>query len=146
MDASEQLNLLYVEDDVLDVKNLQREFQKINTPFNIHIAKNGAEALDMLYGKNGYEKIEPAPSAILLDINLPKINGLEFLTKLRQDSHFNSTLVFIVTANYSSKDKIAFSHLNISGCIIKPLERSDALNISWSVTSNFNTAGILFSS
>ena len=73
------LNILLVEDDSVDVMNVQRAFKKNNITNPLHIAFNGVEALNMLRGSNGRPKLNPKPRIILLDINMPKMNGLEFL-------------------------------------------------------------------
>jgi CheY-like chemotaxis protein len=140
----ELINIFYLEDDEVDVQNLEREFGKVSPTLCIHVAKNGVEALEKLMGTNGKEKISPAPRAILLDINLPKMDGIEFLTKLRQNKEFQKTFVFIVTSTYTTKDKLAIRHLDVSGCIIKPLQRADALNIFWCITSDYQSADVLF--
>lgn len=141
---SDLINVLYLEDDEVDVQTMEREFGKVNPVISIHIAKNGMDALDKLLGTNGKTKISPAPRAIILDINLPKMNGIEFLTKLREQKEFQHTFVFILTSTYTTKDKLAIQYLNVSGCIIKPLQRSDALNIFWCITSDYQSADVLF--
>ena len=146
MKPDEIFNILYVEDDEVDVQHLEREFRKVNAFFNIHVAKNGLDALDKLQGRNGKDKITPTPKAILIDINLPKMGGIEFLDKLRQEDSFQSTFVFVVTSTYTTEDKMALMQLNVSGCIIKPLQHADALNIFWCITSDYQGADVLFSS
>ncbi|KTC66285.1 response regulator, receiver domain (plasmid) [Legionella adelaidensis] len=137
--------ILYVEDDIVDLESVKREFNKINGSFIIYSAKNGIEALDKLYGRNGHKKLDPFPKAILLDIKLPKMNGIEFLTALRENPQFNSIMVFVVTSLFSSKDKIALQNLGIVGSLIKPLQHSDALDIYWCVNSGADAGNILFS-
>lgn len=70
------VDILYVEDDEVDIKAMQREFLKMSKPINIAIAKDGEHALDMLYGLNG--QLEIKPHVILLDLNLPQMNGIDF--------------------------------------------------------------------
>lgn len=139
-----QTSILYIEDDVVDTESVRRHFAKIKEPVTLFIAKNGIEALNMLLGRNGHEKLHPTPSAILLDINLPKMNGIEFLTALRNEFEFKSTLVFVVTAAFSTKDKLALKDLNIAGCIIKPLQHKDVLNIYWCASSGYQSPNVLF--
>ena len=76
--------ILLVEDDKVDIMTVKRALQKNNVTNPIHIARTGVEALSMLRGV-GYPKIEPNPSLILLDLNLPKMGGIEFLKELRSD-------------------------------------------------------------
>jgi len=114
------VNILLVEDDYLDIMNVERELKKINITHPIHVARNGKEALDMLRGY-GTEKISPAPSLILLDINMPKMNGLEFLAELRHDPEFSHIPVFIMTTSNEETDRMAAQRLNVTGYIVKPL-------------------------
>lgn len=113
-------NILLVEDDYLDIMNVERELKKINIEHPIHVARNGREALNMLRGE-GTEKISPAPSVILLDINMPKMNGLEFLEELRREPEFSHIPVFIMTTSNEETDRMAAQRLNVSGYIVKPL-------------------------
>lgn len=113
-------NILLVEDDYLDIMNVERELKKINIEYPIHVARNGREALNMLRGE-GTEKISPAPSVILLDINMPKMNGLEFLEELRREPEFSHIPVFIMTTSNEETDRMAAQRLNVSGYIVKPL-------------------------
>jgi len=114
------VNILLVEDDYLDIMNVERELKKINITHPIHVGRNGKEALDMLRG-HGTEKITPAPSVILLDINMPKMNGLEFLAELRHDPEFSHIPVFIMTTSNEETDRMAAQRLNVTGYIVKPL-------------------------
>lgn len=72
-----QVDILYVEDDEVDIKAVEREFLKMDRPINVAVAKDGKRALDMLYGLNGQLKIKP--NVILLDLNLPQMKGIDFL-------------------------------------------------------------------
>lgn len=141
---TDNITILYVEDDAIDAEDMEREFQKIKAPLSIIVAKNGVDALDKLLGKNGQNKINPAPKAILLDIRLPKMNGIEFLNSLRANPEFASTPVFIVTSTYSTEDKLAIRDMNVSGCLIKPVQHADVLNIYWCVTAGNDSAQLLF--
>jgi CheY-like chemotaxis protein len=118
--TNKEVNILLVEDDYLDIMNVERELKKINITHPIHVARNGREALDMLKG-HGVTKISPAPSVILLDINMPKMNGLEFLTELRREPEFSHIPVFIMTTSNEETDRLAAQRLNVAGYIVKPL-------------------------
>ncbi|WP_299825056.1 response regulator [uncultured Pontibacter sp.] len=118
--SDKEVNILLVEDDYLDIMNVERELKKISLNHPIHVARNGREALNMLRGE-GTTKISPAPSVILLDINMPKMNGLEFLTELRREPEFNHIPVFIMTTSNEETDRMAAQRLNVSGYIVKPL-------------------------
>jgi CheY-like chemotaxis protein len=115
------LNILLVDDDEVDCMNVQRAFRKSNIANPLTIAHNGVEALDMLRGTNGCTKIEPTPRIILLDINMPKMNGLEFLRELRADKDLHSISVFVMTTSNDEKDRFEAYNNNVAGYIIKPI-------------------------
>lgn len=122
------LNILLVEDDSVDVMNVQRAFVKNNITNPLHIAFNGVEALNMLRGSNGKPKLNPSPRIILLDINMPKMNGLEFLRALRNDEDLKSVSVFVMTTSNDDQDKIEAYNLNVAGYILKPLSFEKFVN------------------
>ena len=122
------LNILLVEDDSVDVMNVQRAFVKNNITNPLHIAFNGVEALNMLRGSNGKPKLNPMPRIILLDINMPKMNGLEFLRAIRNDNDLKSVSVFVMTTSNDDQDKIEAYNLNVAGDILKPLSFEKFVN------------------
>lgn len=122
------LNILLIEDDSVDVMNVQRAFKKNNITNPLHIAFNGVEALNMLRGTNGKPKLNPMPRIILLDINMPKMNGLEFLRELRNDPELRSISVFVMTTSNDDQDKIEAYSLNVAGYILKPLSFEKFVN------------------
>ncbi|MEW8303200.1 MAG: response regulator, partial [Candidatus Thiodiazotropha sp.] len=71
--------ILLIEDDRIDIMTVQRALQKNNISNPLHVARTGLQALDMLRGANGVVKLDPLPALILLDLNLPKMSGIEFL-------------------------------------------------------------------
>ena len=118
---SEQLvNILLVEDDEVDIMNVKRAFRKNNITNPVHVARNGLEALELLKGENPDNKI-PMPRIILLDINMPKMGGIEFLNELRKLPELRSISVFVMTTSNEESDKIAAYDLNVAGYILKPL-------------------------
>ena len=129
-------NILLVEDDHVDVMNIQRAFKKININYPLNIAFNGVEALNMLKGNNGKPKLTPAPKIILTDINMPKMNGIEFIRELRNDPEFKSTIVFVMTTSNDEQDKLDAYSLNVAGYILKPLSFEKFVN-TVSVLNNY---------
>lgn len=121
-------NILLVEDDTVDVMNLQRAFKKTNVTNPLFIAANGMEALDMLRGTEGRLKIIPIPRIILLDINMPKMNGIEFLRELRADPQLKPISVIIMTTSNDDKDKFEAYNLNVAGYIVKPVSFEKFVN------------------
>jgi CheY-like chemotaxis protein len=104
----------------MDVMNVQRELRKHNVDVPLHIAGNGREALAMLRGENNQPKIDK-PSIVMLDINMPRMNGLELLEALRSDPEFVGLNVFIMTTSDLETDRLKARQLAVSGYIVKPL-------------------------
>lgn len=134
-----KISILLVEDDEVDVMNVLRAFKKnhINNP--VHVAGNGLEALAKLRGTDGEEKLNPAPKIILLDINMPKMNGIEFLKELRADPDLHPVSVFVLTTSDEEKDRVAAYDMNVAGYILKPVEAGKfmeavkILDVFWSL-------------
>lgn len=119
-DMTQLVNILLVEDDEVDIMNVQRAFKKNNINNPLFIARNGLEAMDALKGKNP-ELVVPSPRIILLDINMPKMGGIEFLSEIRKNAELRATSVFVMTTSNEESDKIAAYDLNVAGYIVKPL-------------------------
>src|SRR5688572_6581221 len=119
-DMTNLVHILLVEDDEVDIMNVQRAFKKNNISNPLHIARNGIEALDVLRGQDAATAI-PSPRVILLDINMPRMGGIEFLSELRKHPELRSTSVFVMTTSNEESDKIAAYDLNVAGYILKPL-------------------------
>jgi CheY-like chemotaxis protein len=112
------VNLLLVEDDEVDVQGLKRAFNKGRIGNPITVARDGIEALEILRGENGHEKL-PKPHLILLDLNMPRMNGIEFLETIRADDDLKCSVVFMITTSKADEDKArAYGH-NVAGYIVK---------------------------
>ena len=112
--------ILLVEDDELDIISVQRSLKKLETEYELETAYNGREALNKLKEKDAI-----LPDVILLDLNMPKMNGLEFLKALRNDENLKHLKVFIMTTSSEIVDRTITEQLGISGYIIKPLNYND---------------------
>lgn len=112
------LTILLVEDDAVDVMNVKRAFKKNNISNNLLIAGNGVEALEILRNENPPYEI---PKVILLDLNMPKMGGIEFLKILRNDPKLSKISVFVMTTSNEESDKVEAYNLNVAGYILKPL-------------------------
>ena len=110
------LSIMLVEDDEVDIMNVKRAFKKNNITNPIMVARNGLEALDMLT-KPGIA----LPKVIILDINMPRMNGIEFLKEIRKDENLKMISVFVMTTSNQDSDKIKAYDLNVAGYILKPL-------------------------
>ncbi|MFD2718282.1 response regulator [Hymenobacter monticola] len=127
-------SVLLVEDDLFDTMTAEKSFAKFNVPHQLHTAFNGEEALDLLLGRNGTEALRPLPEVILLDLNMPRMNGVEFLTELRANPDFQHIPVFITTTSSMDVDRLNTEELGISGYILKPLDFETGTDLSDSLS------------
>lgn len=127
------INIFLVEDDTVDVMNVQRAFEKANITNPIFVAENGLEALKKL--RNGDVPLQRL--LILLDLNMPRMNGIEFLRELRSDDELAHLPVVVLTTSNDERDRIEAYNLNVAGYIVKPvtflnfLEAMTTLNKYW---------------
>lgn len=114
----EVVNILVVEDDEIDVEFLRRLLAKNAIKNPVYHAINGIEALEIMRGENEKDKV-PKPFVVLLDINMPMMNGIEFLKELRSDEHLKDSVVFILTTSPRDEDKNNAYQLNVAGYFLK---------------------------
>jgi CheY-like chemotaxis protein len=132
------LHILLVDDDDVDIMNVQRAFKKNNIANPLYIARNGIEALDLLRGQSDLS-IPDERRLILLDLNMPRMNGLEFLRELRSDPSLQGLTVVVLTTSDDDRDKIEAYNFNVAGYILKPvtfaafMEAMAALNNYWTI-------------
>jgi CheY-like chemotaxis protein len=120
------LNILLVEDDVVDVMNVQRAFKKQNITSPLCVASNGIEALEILRAPKGSpQAMSKERRLVLLDLNMPRMNGLEFLVELRGDSELKSTPVIVLTTSDEDRDRVEAYNFNVAGYILKPVTFSN---------------------
>lgn len=138
-DKKNMTNILLVEDDEVDVMNVKRAFKKNNITNPLYMASNGLEALALLRSKQNV-KIPQQRRLILLDLNMPKMNGIEFLRELRADPVLRSIPVIVLTTSNEDKDKVEAYELNVAGYILKPVTFSNfvdtvaTLNKYWTLS------------
>jgi CheY-like chemotaxis protein len=129
------LNILLVEDDDVDVMNVQRAFKRNNILNPLWVAGNGLEALAMLRGN----EMPKDHRLILLDLNMPKMNGIEFLREIRSDPHLRPLPVVVLTTSRDERDRVEAYDLNVAGYLVKPVAFADfadlmaALNKYWTL-------------
>jgi CheY-like chemotaxis protein len=117
--ANNDAVILLVEDDRVDIMTVQRAMKKIDVSNPLCVARTGVEALGMLRG-DGFPRIEPTPSLILLDLNLPKMGGIEFLKELRADPVLSSLQVIVLTSSNEPSDRAAAFEYEVDDYIVKP--------------------------
>lgn len=111
--------ILLIDDDYLDVESVKRALKKLPITYDLHIAHNGEDGLALLTGGPDREKI--VPDLILLDINMPRMNGIELLRIIKSYYSMKDIKTFILTTSAEEYDKLAAENLGVHGYIIKPL-------------------------
>ena len=133
--SNPSLNILLVEDDEVDVMNVRRAFEKNRITNPLYVASDGVEALRML--RSG--EVPGERRMILLDLNMPRMNGIEFLRELRADPALHLAPVVVLTTSNDERDKIDAYNLNVAGYLLKPVtfinfvEVMAALNKYWTL-------------
>jgi CheY-like chemotaxis protein len=116
------INILLVEDDEVDVMNVKRAFKKSHITNPLYCAGNGLEALEILRPQDGQPPVVPeSRRLILLDLNMPKMGGLEFLQVLRSDPELKAIPVIILTTSDEDRDLVEAYNLNVAGYVVKPV-------------------------
>jgi CheY-like chemotaxis protein len=129
------LNILLVDDDEVDVMTVKRAFQKANITNPMFIASNGVEALQMLRS----DTIPTARRLILLDLNMPQMNGIELLREIRKDPALKAITVVVLTTSNEDRDRVEAYQLNVAGYLLKPVtfqtfaEVMSTLNKYWTL-------------
>jgi len=135
-----ELHVLHVEDDEICLMMLNRMFRKSNISNPISIAHDGIEALEALRGTNGRARL-PRPYVILLDLNMPRMGGIEFLRELRNDEELKRSVVFVMTTSDDIADKVRAYDLGVAGYLLKSkpanayLEATALLGTYWRVVA-----------
>jgi CheY-like chemotaxis protein len=126
--SGQNIHILLVEDDEIDAEAIMRGFyaQKIANPFTL--VSDGIEALDVLRGTNGMPRL-PRPYMILLDINMPRMNGLEFLESVRADPDLAQSVVFVLTTSNRDEDIMAAYNHQIAGYLLKSRAGKDFIDL-----------------
>ncbi|WP_437952883.1 response regulator [Sorangium sp. So ce296] len=129
------LNIILVEDDTVDVMNVRRAFDRGKITNPLWVAGDGVEGLDLLRGT----QVPRDRRLVLLDLNMPRMNGIEFLRELRSDASLRATPVVVLTTSNDERDKVDAYDLNVAGYLLKPVtflsfvELMTALNRYWTL-------------
>ena len=141
-----EIKILLVDDDDVDVAVVKRAFKRQGITNELFVAHDGVEALAMLRGEDGYEQI-CMPVLVLLDLNMPRMGGHEFLSELRSDVDLHRTIVFVLTTSNDQRDRDAAYDKHIAGYLVKsqagkqlvkeiPLIENYLANVQFPVKSN----------
>jgi len=107
--------ILLIDDDYIDRMTVERAMEDSDIENELLVAGNGEEALEMLRGKK-----KPQPGIILLDINMPVMNGIEFLEAIKDDEELRKIPVIVLSTTKHDKDRIASSNLSVADFMVKP--------------------------
>jgi CheY-like chemotaxis protein len=115
---TQPVKILLVEDDSIDVKAFQRAMAKLKINNPVTIARDGVEGWEFLQSCVTTNR-ENTPNLVILDINMPRMNGLELLTKIRADKNLNHLIIFVLTTSNDEKDKFEAFNMNVAGYMLK---------------------------
>lgn len=128
---SKPIDILLVEDNEADIKITLRAFKKARLRNNIYVCHNGQEALDFLYHQGDYKDSQqyPRPDLILMDINMPKLNGFEVLQKIKADAAYAAIPVIMLTSSRNESDIVVSYQKGATSYIQKPVEYEDFVKV-----------------
>ncbi|HEX9047590.1 MAG TPA: response regulator [Verrucomicrobiae bacterium] len=123
MSDSNQVEILLVEDNPDDMDMTLRALRKANLANHVEVARDGVEAMDFLFceGKHSSRSIEHNPRLVLLDLKLPRVDGLEVLRRIKGDPRTRTIPVVVLTSSKEQKDVVASYHLGVNSYIVKPV-------------------------
>lgn len=127
----EPVEILLVEDNLSDVELSLRAFKKNNLANHVQVAKDGAEALDFIFGQGAFASRENRdyPKVIFLDLKLPKINGLEVLRRLKTDERTKTIPVVVLTSSREERDLTESYQLGVNSYIAKPIPFEELVKV-----------------
>jgi CheY-like chemotaxis protein len=126
--SEKEIHILLVEDDDGDAKAMDRAFKRAKIANPMRRAIDGVEALEILRGENGKEKLAN-PFLLLIDLNMPRMNGIQLLQAMRGDPALRRSVAFVLTTSKREEDKIAAYDLNVAGYILKQTADEDIKNL-----------------
>ena len=124
MGQLKEVEILLVEDNPNDVELALRALKKHNLTNNVHVVKNGAEALEYIFGTGAYagRDVNNKPKVVLLDLKLPKVDGLEVLRRIKADERTKVIPVVVLTSSTEERDIIESYQLGVNSYIVKPID------------------------
>lgn len=118
----EDVHILLVEDNETDAELTLTALKKNNLANKLHWVKDGAEALDFIFGTGAYSNRKHIPKVILLDLRLPKVDGLEVLRRMKDDAWTRTIPVVVLTSSKEDRDMVESYKLGVNSYISKPVE------------------------
>lgn len=131
--VNQPFSILLVEDDVVDVMSIQRALNELHADNQLAVAGNGEEALARLQNPTN-----PLPGIILLDLNMPRMNGIDFLKHLKTDDRLRRIPVVVLTTSREQNDLLESFNLSVAGYMIKPLDYTRFLEVVRTIQSYWN--------
>ena len=116
--------ILLVEDDEVDQMTVKRSLNDIHVTNRLDITSNGEEALEFLRDERNQK-----PGIILLDLNMPRMNGIEFLSIIKKDDKFKRIPVIVLTTSVEEQDKVNSYNLGVSGYMRKPVDYAQFVEV-----------------
>ncbi len=125
------VKILLVEDNVQDIEITQRAFAKGRVRNELTVVRDGEEAIDYLYHRGKYQDpaTSPRPGMILLDLNLPKVGGLEVLQQIKKDDQLRPIPVIVLTVSQREEDVVRSYDLGVNTYIQKPVEFDNFMRV-----------------
>jgi CheY-like chemotaxis protein len=121
--------ILLVEDDPKDVELTLTALDEYNLANEVVIARDGEEALDYLYCRGSFEqRVSENPAVLLLDLKLPKVDGLEVLQQIKTDEKLKMIPVVVLTSSHEEKDMVASYRLGVNAYVVKPVDFHEFVN------------------
>ncbi|KGL63840.1 response regulator [Polaribacter sp. Hel1_85] len=130
---AKNLKVLLIEDNLIEIMKMKRTISLLKLEHTMQEAKNGEEALKILEDKSNF------PDIILLDLNMPKMSGIEFLTIIKNSDEFKHIPIIILTTSDNQKDLFECYRIGISGYVLKPLKYDDYVKKIESVLNYWST-------
>ncbi len=124
MVTANEIEILLVEDNPDDVELTLRALRKHNLANNVQVVRDGAEALEFIFGTGAYagRDINDKPRVIFLDLKLPKVDGLEVLRKVKSDERTKTIPVVVLTSSHEERDVVESYKLGVNSYITKPVD------------------------
>jgi CheY-like chemotaxis protein len=147
-DATQQLEILLVEDNANDAEMTMRALRRNNLANRVHWVKDGEQALDYVFGRGAYAGRDAAlPRLVMLDLKMPKVDGIEVLRALKTSPLTRAIPVVVMTSSNEEKDVVASYDLGVNSYIVKPvqfeafLETVAKIGLYWVITNRVPSEG-----